>query len=260
MPASYTHQIFGDVVLKKLNNNHLKNIITKNINYYNIGLQGPDILFFYRPLKSNLINKLGNQLHEEIASTFFNNSIMLLKEKYDERSLAYILGFINHFILDSTCHHYIDKIMSEKKISHFEIERDLEQRFMIINNAEHKPHISNNYEINIDVAKVIAPFFKLKANDILKSLQQFRFFNNLFTCNNKYKRFIILNGMKIFKANKYQGMIIREKPEKKIEANIDILVNLFNQAIDVAIKEQIGYLDSYLNNKKLSNRFNCNYE
>ena len=38
MPASYTHQCFGNLVLENLNDKEIKNTIDKNINYYNIGL------------------------------------------------------------------------------------------------------------------------------------------------------------------------------------------------------------------------------
>ena len=54
MPASYTHQQFGNQVLNKLENTTIKKIINDNLNLYNIGLQGPDILFFYQPLKKPL--------------------------------------------------------------------------------------------------------------------------------------------------------------------------------------------------------------
>ena len=188
MPASYTHQCFGNLVLENLNDKEIKNTIDKNINYYNIGLQGPDILFFYRPLKKNSISALGSKLHEDIAREFFENALTILKSNYDKRALAYILGFINHFILDSTCHGYINKTMKDKNISHFEIERDLEQRFMIINHDEFNFCVPKHYTINLEVAKVIAPFFKLEAKDIFIALKSFRRFNQLFACKNKIKR------------------------------------------------------------------------
>ncbi len=46
MPASYTHQHFGNQVLSRLDHPKIVEIINNNRNYYNIGLQGPDILFF----------------------------------------------------------------------------------------------------------------------------------------------------------------------------------------------------------------------
>ncbi|MFQ7170715.1 MAG: hypothetical protein ACLRQF_00535 [Thomasclavelia ramosa] len=66
--------------------------------------------------------------------------------------------------------------------------------------------------------------------------------------------------MKIVNAKSYCGMVMTAKPEKRIEENIDILVNLFNQSINIATKEIIEYYYSYQNNTAISKRFNYNYE
>ena len=55
---------------RKVDVKDIKDIIDQNINYYNIGLQGPDILFFYRPLKKTSVSALGSKLHEDIAREF----------------------------------------------------------------------------------------------------------------------------------------------------------------------------------------------
>ena len=52
MPTTYAHYTFGQEVLKNLDG-EIKKIIDKNIDLYNIGLHGPDILFYHKPLKSN---------------------------------------------------------------------------------------------------------------------------------------------------------------------------------------------------------------
>lgn len=260
MPASYTHQQFGNQVLNKLENTTIKKIINDNLNLYNIGLQGPDILFFYQPLKKNPVNTLGNQLHQDIARAFFENAMKLLKEQPNEKSLAYILGFINHFILDSECHGYIDKTMINREIGHFEIEHDLDQRFMILNHESFNYSTPKHYQINLENAKIIAPFFNLAPATILASLKSFKRFNHLFACRSVLKRSLILTGMKIVNAKSYCGMVMTAKPEKRIEENIDILVNLFNQSINIATKEIIEYYYSYQNNTAISKRFNYNYE
>lgn len=260
MPASYTHQQFGNQVLNNLNNKEIKTIIKNNLNYYNIGLQGPDILFFYQPLTKNPVNTLGNQLHQNIARDFFENAIKLIKEHPNEKSLAYILGFINHFILDSECHGFIDKTMTDKNIGHYEIERDLDQRFMLLNHQKFNYSTPAHYTINLEAARIIAPFFKLEPKIILKSIKSFRRFNKLFACQRAIKRNIILSGMKIIKAKSYCGMVMSAKPEKRIEENIDMLIDLFDQSINTATKEIIAYYYSYLDDTVISNRFNYNYE
>lgn len=259
MPASYTHQQFGNQVLNNLDDLEIKAIIKDNLNFYNIGLQGPDILFFYQPLKSNDVNRLGNQLHHQIASTFFIQAKEIIKDN-DQRALAYVLGFINHFILDSECHGYIDRTMTNKNIGHYEIERDLDQRFMLLNHQKFNYSTPAHYIINIDTAKVIAPFFKLEPVIILEALKSFRRFNKLFACQSVIKRNVVLSGMKLVKAKSYQGMVMTKQPEIRIEENINTLVNLFNQSINTATKEIIDYYHSYLDESEISNRFNYNYE
>ena len=49
MPAAYTHYRFGRDVLALLPE-ELRSVITAHRALYDIGLHGPDIFFFYRPL------------------------------------------------------------------------------------------------------------------------------------------------------------------------------------------------------------------
>ena len=55
MPSTYAHYRFGQEVLKELPND-IKKIIIENKELYDIGLPGPDLLFYYLPLKNNEIN------------------------------------------------------------------------------------------------------------------------------------------------------------------------------------------------------------
>lgn len=56
MPAFYAHARFGNDVLAKLRG-EIKEVCVKNYSEFSLGLQGPDYLFFYKPLsKIELIN------------------------------------------------------------------------------------------------------------------------------------------------------------------------------------------------------------
>ena len=54
MPSTYAHYLFGKEVYKNLGDN-IKNMINQNKELYLIGLHGPDILFYYKPLQNNSI-------------------------------------------------------------------------------------------------------------------------------------------------------------------------------------------------------------
>lgn len=56
MPTTYTHYRFGMDVLSQLPDS-LKKEIEKNLSLYHIGLHGPDILFYYKALSRNKVNR-----------------------------------------------------------------------------------------------------------------------------------------------------------------------------------------------------------
>ena len=58
MPSTYAHYRMGQQVRTMLDGNE-KKIVEKYPQLYLIGLHGPDILFYYKPLKSNAINSIG---------------------------------------------------------------------------------------------------------------------------------------------------------------------------------------------------------
>ena len=54
MPSTYAHYRLGQQVRRELEGNERK-IIEKYPQLYLIGLHGPDILFYYKPLRSDMI-------------------------------------------------------------------------------------------------------------------------------------------------------------------------------------------------------------
>ena len=52
MPAIYAHDRFGEKAAKKLDG-ELKRFVFEYYPQFEIGLQGPDIFFFYRPYMKN---------------------------------------------------------------------------------------------------------------------------------------------------------------------------------------------------------------
>lgn len=64
---------------------------------YDIGLHGPDVLFYYHAEKSTPVAALGNAMHDEPGRTFFDRARRVVHEEADrEAALAYALGFVCH--------------------------------------------------------------------------------------------------------------------------------------------------------------------
>lgn len=113
MPNLVTHYLCGIESIKLLQNKSCKELIKKNQNVYNLGTQGPDILFYYGiwPWSLKAENpKIGTTLHESKVNLVFKAFIeYIIKQNGFSRDIltVYLMGFLSHNCLDSICHPYI---------------------------------------------------------------------------------------------------------------------------------------------------------
>lgn len=127
MPAGYTHYCFGKDVYKHLDDQNIKDLLLRNENCFLIGLHGPDIFFYER------WNKIARKMHQEKANTFFEKAQDIIQS---EAQLAYILGFICHYLLDSQMHPYIKRMIKNTNMDHFEIESDYDRLLLKRNHQD----------------------------------------------------------------------------------------------------------------------------
>ena len=261
MPTTYAHYKFGMEVLDKLDGN-LKKIIENNIELYNIGLHGPDILFYYHPLKSNDISAMGHTIHSKIANDFFENARrVILRSKDYDASLSYIAGFICHYMLDSQCHPYIRQ--NEDKFSHNEIEAELDRAVMLNNNLNPLSH-KRTFHLNSNEknAQCISEFLdKVTGDDVLKVLKSMKFYLNLLVAPGKIKRSILIGALKI--SGNYDsmiGLILKHEPEKDFEKINENLLCLYKKAIEPTASLIEEYCNNLKNTEKINQRFNRNFE
>ena len=110
MPGLITNYLFGERTFQSMSPNYLKEIIRKYPNAYRMGLQGPDIFFYYlsyymRTRKNNIYSVL----HKKNTGIFLDNLIeyaMALDSEECEVCLSYIAGFLCHYALDTHTHPY----------------------------------------------------------------------------------------------------------------------------------------------------------
>lgn len=72
MPTTYTHYRFGKEVLEALPR-RIRTAIEKNREIFDIGLHGPDILFYYHALIPNAVSGQGYGMHRKQADSFLEN-------------------------------------------------------------------------------------------------------------------------------------------------------------------------------------------
>lgn len=177
MPSVYTHYVFADECISKLPE-RLRTIVEKNRKYYDIGQSGADLLFYYKPYKTNKIRQTGSEMHRIKAVDLFNRFRETAEGScYPERDVAYLTGFFTHFILDSAMHPYIWQCDKEKIARHFVIEADYDRKLLIRDdlnpfNEKFLEFQQNDEEVREIVAKYMGTTPKIIA-EILKSRKKF---------------------------------------------------------------------------------------
>jgi hypothetical protein len=112
MPGFTTHYLFGVEAYKRMKSKNIRHLLRNNHSAFALGLQGPDVFFYYLPSYLLHATNLGALAHEEDTGEFFAN---LLESRtlfaWDRRKQAiadaYIAGFLGHYTLDCTAHPYV---------------------------------------------------------------------------------------------------------------------------------------------------------
>jgi hypothetical protein len=113
LPGLLTHYLCGKQVLKNIENKEIRILIVNSRQLFNLGTQGPDILFYYRLwpwTRSHGVEKIGGIMHSEKVNEFFNKAIQYiikLRGKEKEILTAYLYGYACHYSLDSLVHPYV---------------------------------------------------------------------------------------------------------------------------------------------------------
>jgi len=111
MPGMISHYLCGELTAKQLEGTKIGTLIQKHREIYNLGTQGPDFFFYYLPcLLRPKLYLLGNVIHTSHVNAFFRSMLInALHLKGDEResAIAYICGYITHYVLDANTHPYI---------------------------------------------------------------------------------------------------------------------------------------------------------
>ena len=173
MPALFTHYELSKRILNNLNTNIQKEI-NKDIVYYNIFNQGWDNLFYY-PYRWNYYRKFAIKAHKDKVLELFKNMINYIQKNHLEKNskiVNMVYGMINHYILDTIAHPFINYQVKNLKIPHSKIE------FIIDTNLRED---SNNHYFRVAIPKIkFDKEFKNFINDVfLKTYNEKNIANKL---------------------------------------------------------------------------------
>ena len=134
MPAIAAHYLFGQEVYRKLIQKNRQDIIAllrKHKLDYNLGLQGPDPLLYYKPtVKNNAVFQCSQRIHREPACLFFRNAAKHIQETKDIRAFVYAMGYVNHYVLDRESHGTVNEL-AQSITGHIKLETELDRELLL---------------------------------------------------------------------------------------------------------------------------------
>lgn len=140
MPGFVTHYVFGVNAYKALFDPDVQKIIQKRKNSFSLGLQGPDLFFYFMPSSLGLKPNIANIMHKKRTGEFFRSLIDAVsifdRQRDYEIAYAYIQGFMGHYLLDTHLHPYVysrvGTSVSKRTLGvHFGLETDIDREVLM---------------------------------------------------------------------------------------------------------------------------------
>lgn len=262
MPAVYAHYKFGKKVYQALPTD-IREILKENKAAYLLGLHGPDLLFYYHAYSKNRINQLGVRMHKEKADVFFERARGQYQKRPSYVLLSYLCGFLCHFMLDSTCHPYINHYMGERGVGHLEIETDFDRELMTQDEKNPVTHCCTRHLIrDLDTEEAIASVMEgITADQIDACIFGFRRTIRLFQCPSALKADL----MKLFftcigHGKGLAGLVMDGQANLECVESGITLEKLFEKAVEPTAREIVSYVRTIETKEKLSERLHRNFE
>ena len=180
------------------------------------------------------------------------------KAKDPAAARAYIYGFICHFALDSECHPYVEKIMQVGRVSHNEIEMELDRVYLTDDFINPVTYLGTKHiHPTLENAQVIAPFFEgITAEQIYKALKGMVFYHKLFLAPTSGKRKALFLGMKaVGKYDSLHDIVMSVKPDPLCQKYCKVLKRQYSGAVPLAASLIVQYQKKLFQDTPLPERF-----
>lgn len=160
MPAVYAHYRFGAEMLKRLPAD-ITGTIKRFRSLYDIGLHGPDIFFFYNPIRPGDVGGLGSKLHHQSGKEVLTRICRRFLLEPTDAGLAYLYGFLCHYCLDISCHPLVNGESRGDRQIHGWIEGEFD-RFLMEKDNKPDPHrqdVSKHIHLTREACELVSNFY-----------------------------------------------------------------------------------------------------
>jgi len=179
MPANYAHYRFAQRMVDLLDEQ-----VWKEPALYYAGCHGADPMFYYNVYAHNPIREIADAHHRITGRELFTRECDRLRGNCSDKELSFLLGFLTHYCLDSTCHPYVNGLARSGVCGHAALETEFD-RFLMVRDGIHMPHkvdLSEHVALTDSECAVAAAFFPpLRQEEYIASLGKMHSANALIT-------------------------------------------------------------------------------
>ena len=226
MPANYAHYRFGKLALPSLPA-EARQCIGRFRRMYDIGLHGPDILFYYNPIMDTPVGQLGHSYHTYSGQAFFAQAA---GQADSEAARAYLYGLLGHYCLDSVCHPYVNRLVDIGEARHIALESQLERRLL---EADGEPSpatfdMSRRLRLTRGECMTVAQFYPPATGaNIHRSVKLMSLCTHFLASPKREKREKLLGRVK----PELCDILIPETENEELSLYVDELTALYDQAL-----------------------------
>lgn len=158
MPATYAHYRFGASMLSRMPAD-MRRTAKRHRRLFDVGLHGPDLFFYYKPIYTTKISSLGSKFHGQTGKEFFSRVCRGLRLEPSEEGQAYLYGVLCHYVLDANCHPLIIAASREGAFSHTRIETEFDRFLMALDGKAADAKLTDHMSLSPAECQVVSRFY-----------------------------------------------------------------------------------------------------
>lgn len=255
MPSNYAHYRFGTLIQDSIDPK-ARRAIGRFRRVFDVGLHGPDLLFYYNPFWKNKVSQLGSDFHKKSGKEFFTAACAALKAAPSEMGTVYLYGLLGHYCLDAQCHPLVIEKSNAGAVRHAELETDFD-RYLLRQDGKLPPHlqcVNAHMKLTRGECVTVSQFFSpVTPAQIHQSIHNMRHQTKLLSHKNRR----LLSAILKLTNQNVQDHVMAVKANPRCEPLYPELMALYNAALQQYPRLLVQLMDHMENGTELGTDFDA---
>ena len=223
---------------------------------FDVGLHGPDLFFYYKPMRTTKIGDLGGKIHRQTGKEFFSRVCRNLRMEPSEAGQAYLYGTLCHYTLDARCHPLIVEAGKDNAPSHMRIETEFDRFLLELDGKPVDANLTAHMELTPAECRLVSRFYSgVEAGHIRDSLKGMANIRKILEMRDGILRTAVLKTMSTGSGT-FRDMIPSPEPDPACRKLNPLLLERYEQAAK-AFPDMLLRLSAHLtDNAPLGEEFN----